>query len=185
MSRHVLRDIADQYQRSLKEWSEKRDIPVIEAPQGRRDDFVVPISEGQTPIVVIVLEAREPARIMTAIATVTNEAARICRSPTAGWSNIILSRRPAVGADFRPRLSLSPVSARVCLDEHHWLANRMREEGVSSSNGPMPSSDAPNPSVFLKLFERVYAPLTAGLLSPVPLRSPSRQTKAIATQSPL
>jgi hypothetical protein len=38
VSWHVLRDIADQFQRWLKEWSEKRDIPVMEAPQGRRDD---------------------------------------------------------------------------------------------------------------------------------------------------
>ena len=27
-----------------------------------------------------------------------------------------------------------PFSARVCLNQHHWLANRMREEGIISSN---------------------------------------------------
>jgi len=68
VSRHVLRDIAEQFQRWLKEWSEKRDIPVMEAPQGRRDDFVDPYFKGADPdAVVIVLKAREPARIMTAI----------------------------------------------------------------------------------------------------------------------
>ena len=40
VSRHTLRDIAEQFQRWLKGWSEKRNIPVAEAPKGRRDDFV-------------------------------------------------------------------------------------------------------------------------------------------------
>ena len=39
--------------------------------------------------------------------------------------------------------------------------------------------------IFLKLFERVYAPLTAGLLSPVRSDRQVRAAKAIATRSPL
>jgi hypothetical protein len=39
----VLRDIAEQFQRWLKEWSDKRNIAVAEAPKGRRDDFVDPL----------------------------------------------------------------------------------------------------------------------------------------------
>jgi hypothetical protein len=35
MSRHTLRDIAEQFQRWLKGSSEKRNIPVAEAPKGR------------------------------------------------------------------------------------------------------------------------------------------------------
>jgi hypothetical protein len=35
VSRHTLRDIAEQFQRWLKGWSEKRNIPVAEAPKGR------------------------------------------------------------------------------------------------------------------------------------------------------
>jgi len=38
-----------------------------------------------------------------------------------------------------------PFSARVCLNQHHWLAICV---------------------AFLKLFEKIYAPLTAGLLAP-------------------
>lgn len=39
--------------------------------------------------------------------------------------------------------------------------------------------------IFLKLFERVYTPLIAGLLKPRRRRSPNRSAKAIATRSPL
>ena len=48
-----------------------------------------------------------------------------------------------------------PFSARICLNQQHWLANRLRENGI----GFKQLANA------LKLFERIYAPLTAGLLS--------------------
>ena len=37
VSRHTLRDIAEQFQRWLKGWSEKRNIPVVEAPSRARN----------------------------------------------------------------------------------------------------------------------------------------------------
>ena len=39
-----------------------------------------------------------------------------------------------------------PFSARLCLNQHHWLANRMREEGIhfqQSSNAFSTCSDSP------------------------------------------
>src|SRR5215467_4881780 len=42
VSRNTLRGIAEQFQAWLRAWAGKRSIPVIEAPQGRRDDFVDP-----------------------------------------------------------------------------------------------------------------------------------------------
>jgi hypothetical protein len=42
VSRDVLRGIAEQFQQWLKGWSAARSIPVVEAPKGRRDEFVDP-----------------------------------------------------------------------------------------------------------------------------------------------
>ena len=42
VTRYTLRDIADQFQRWVKERAAKRNIPIIEAPTGRRDEFVGP-----------------------------------------------------------------------------------------------------------------------------------------------
>src|ERR1700692_1481841 len=68
VTRYTLRDIAEQFQRWGKERAAKRDIPIVEAPKGRRDDFVDPYFERARPdAVVVILKAREPARIMTAI----------------------------------------------------------------------------------------------------------------------
>ena len=68
VSRNTLRGIAEQFQTWLKAWAGKRNIPVMEAPQGRRDEFVDPYFNRAKPDeVVVILKAREPARIMIAV----------------------------------------------------------------------------------------------------------------------
>jgi len=65
VTRHTLRDIADQFQCWVKERATKHSIPIVEAPKGRRDEFVDPYFERAKPdAVVVILKAREPARIM-------------------------------------------------------------------------------------------------------------------------
>ena len=79
VSRQTLRGIAEQFQHWLKGWSEKWNIPVVKAPKGRRDDFVDPYFKGARPdAVVVILKAREPARIMTAVGD--SKANRFARS---------------------------------------------------------------------------------------------------------
>jgi Aldo/keto reductase family len=68
VNREVLRGIAGQFQEWVKQWSEKRAVPMVDAPKGRRDEFVDPYFKGARPDhPVIIIKAREPARIMTAI----------------------------------------------------------------------------------------------------------------------
>src|SRR5271166_2637968 len=118
VSRDTLRGIADHFQQWLKAWSAKRNIPVLEAPKGRRDEFVEPYFKGAEPDeVVVVLKAREPARIMIAIGDKANN--RWHLQFAERWGRMFVRMCPYL-----------PFSARVCLNQHHWLANRMREEGV-------------------------------------------------------
>ena len=73
VSRDTLRGIADGFQEWLKSWSAKRNVPILDAPKGRRDEFVEPYFKGaESDEVVIVLKAREPARIMIAIGDKAN-----------------------------------------------------------------------------------------------------------------
>jgi hypothetical protein len=68
VSRDVLRGAADQFQVWVKEQADKWNTSIVRAPNGRRDDFVEPYFTGaRTDQVVVVLKAREPARIMIAI----------------------------------------------------------------------------------------------------------------------
>jgi len=68
VSRDVLREISEQFHGWVKNRSEKWNAPILEAPKSRRDEFVAPyFRRAQPDQVVLILKAREPARILTAI----------------------------------------------------------------------------------------------------------------------
>jgi hypothetical protein len=131
VSRDVLRDIAQQFQNWVKNRSEKWDVPILEAPEGRRDEFVEPYFRHAPPDqVVLILKAREPARILIAIG----------KKQDNRW-HLQLAQRWIVQYNFylndrnwgRMFIRMSPYfpfSARLCLNQHHWLAHRMQEEGI-------------------------------------------------------
>jgi hypothetical protein len=131
VSRDTLRGVADGFQQWLKSWSAKRGVPILDAPKGRRDEFVEPYFKGAEPdAVVVVLKAREPARIMTAIGDKAANRWHLQFAERwvvqynfyvndARWGRLFVRMCPYL-----------PFSARICLNQHHWLANRMREEGI-------------------------------------------------------
>jgi hypothetical protein len=132
VSRKVLRDIADQFQGWVKNRSQKWDVPILDAPPGRRDEFVAPYFRRAKPDeVVVILKAREPARIMIAIG-----------NPKEDRWHLQLAQRWVIqynfyvndrhwGRMFVRLCPYFPFSARVCLNQHHWLAHHLREEGIS------------------------------------------------------
>src|SRR5258708_9096808 len=68
VSRDVLRDIARQFQGWVADRARKWRAPILEAPKGRRDEFVEPyFRKAQPDQVVAILKAREPARILIAL----------------------------------------------------------------------------------------------------------------------
>ena len=132
VTRHTLRHIAEQFQRWVTERAAKRKIPIIEAPRGRRDEFVDPYFERAKPDqVVVILKAREPARIMIAIG---DKAANRWHLQIADrWVtqyNFYINDK-VWGRMFVRICPYLPFSARVCLNQHHWLANRMRQQGIA------------------------------------------------------
>ena len=68
VSRDVLREIATQFRNWVVNRSTKWGAPILDAPEGRRDEFVQRYFKAAKPDqVVCILKAREPARIMCAI----------------------------------------------------------------------------------------------------------------------
>jgi hypothetical protein len=132
VSRQVLRGIAENFQAWLKGFAGKRSIPVVEAPKGRRDEFVEPyFSRAKPDAVVVILRAREPARIMTAIGD--GKSNRWHLAIANRWVvqyNFYINDREW-GRMFVRICPYLPFSARVCLNQHHWLANRLRAEGIA------------------------------------------------------
>jgi hypothetical protein len=132
VTRHLLRGISEHFQKWLKGWTERQKIPVVDAPKGRRDEFVDPYFKRAKPdAVVVVLKAREPARIMIAIGDNTGERWHLQLSQRWVVQYNVYINDARWGRMFVRMCPYLPFSARICLNQHHWLANRMHEEGIS------------------------------------------------------
>jgi hypothetical protein len=129
VTRNRLRDIAEQFQNWVKNRAQKWGAPILEAPEGRRDDFVdLYFRQAKADEVVVILKAREPARIMTAIGTEGHWHLQLAQRWIVQYNFYINDQR--WGRIFVRMCPYLPFSARVCLNQHHWLANRMRAEGI-------------------------------------------------------
>jgi hypothetical protein len=132
VTRGLLTDIADQFRDWITNRSQKWGVPILEAPEGRRDDFLDPyFKRVKANEVVAILKAREPARIL--IANGNKKDNRWHLQITQRWVNqySIYINDARWGRMFLRMCPYFPFSARVCLNQHHWLANRMREEGIN------------------------------------------------------
>lgn len=84
--------------------------------------------------IAVIIKAREPARIMTAIGNKKDN--RWHLQIGQRWVNQynFYVNDLHWGRMFVRMCPYFPFSARVCLNQHHWLANRLREEASTSSN---------------------------------------------------
>ena len=131
VTRYTLRTIADQFQQWVKERAGKRNIPIVDAPDGRRDEFVDPYFERAKPnSIVVIIKGREPARIMIAIGDkVANRwHLQIAKRWVVQYNFYINDRN--WGRMFVRMCPYLPFSARICLNQHHWLASRLSENGI-------------------------------------------------------
>src|SRR5215467_4080779 len=136
VTRRCLTEIADQFQYWLKNRTEKWGVPLLDAPEGdddesRRNKFVEQYFQDAKPHqVVAILQAREPARILVAMGDKDNHSPHL--EYQQRWVNPyhFYVNDPHGGRMFVRMCPYFPFSARVCLNQHHWLAIRMREEGI-------------------------------------------------------
>ena len=143
VSRDVLRGAAEQFQCWVKDQADKWNAPIVEAPKGRRDEFVDPYFKAAKPDqVVVILKAREPARIMTAIGD------KKLNQQTAGSCNTTSMSTTSAGAGclfasariFRSRPGCASINITG------WRTACARKGSISSS-APTLFSDAAGPSV--------------------------------------
>ena len=132
VTRKLLTEIADQFQNWLKGRAEKWGFDIVDAPEDkRRDDFVREYFQKCEPDrVAVVLKAREPARILIAVGDKNNESPHLeLKQRWVNQFNFYVNDK-RWGRMFVRMCPYFPFSARVCLNQHHWLAIRMAEEGI-------------------------------------------------------
>jgi hypothetical protein len=131
VSRDVLHEIANQFHNWVVNRSQKWGAPILEAPEGRRDDFVDRYFRRAPPDqVVAILKAREPGRIMIAIGNKKENRwhLQIAQRWVIQYNFYVNDKQ--WGRMFVRVCPYLPFSARVCLNQHHWLANRLRQEAI-------------------------------------------------------
>jgi hypothetical protein len=129
VSRQVLRDIANQYHNWVLNRSQKWGVPIEKDPPGRRDDFVARYFRHAHPDqVVAIIRAREPATSMKAIGKGDRWHLEMKYTWVDQYNFYVQDSR--WGQMFVRVCPYFPFSARVCLNQHYWLALRMREHGI-------------------------------------------------------
>lgn len=132
VTHRTLTEIADQFVYWAKNRSEKWSAPIVEAPEEqRRDEFVLPyLKDAQADRVAVILKGREPARILVAIGGKDNDSPHLeYKQRWVNQYNFYLNDNHW-GPMFVRMCPYFPFSARVCLNQHYWLAIRMRQEKI-------------------------------------------------------
>jgi len=129
VSRNVLREVANQYhnwaERSAQEWG----VEIVDDPKGRRDDFVNPyFGKAQPDQVVVIIKSREPAGIMTAIGAGEKWHLETKYRWVKQYNFYIQDAE--WGPMFVRVCPYFPFSTRICLNQHHWLARKMKQAGI-------------------------------------------------------
>jgi hypothetical protein len=133
VTRNTLTEIADQFHNWVTNRSQKWGAPIVEAPENeRRDDFVLPyLQKTEANRVAVIVKAREPARILVAVGKKENLSPHLeMKSRWVNQYNFYLNDQQW-GPMFVRMCPYFPFSARVCLNQHHWLALQMRKEGIT------------------------------------------------------
>jgi hypothetical protein len=136
VTRSYLTGIADQFQNWVTNRSEKWGAPILEDPEGsgddaRRDKFILDYFQNAKPDqVVAILKAREPARILIAIGGKNNDSPHLEYKQRWIKQYNFYVNDAQWGRMFVRVCPYFPFSARVCLNQHHWLARRMLLEGI-------------------------------------------------------
>src|SRR6266849_3729701 len=165
VSRDVLREIASQFHNWAVNRSQKWGAPILEAPEDRRDKFLDPYFRKAKPNqVVAIVKGREPARIMIAIGNKKENRWHLQIAPrwVVQYNFYINDQR--WGRMFVRMCPYFPFSARVCLNQHHWLAARMRDEGIDFQQCTNAFLRCSNPARLQELADSLTArdPLTCG-----------------------
>jgi hypothetical protein len=129
VSRNVLRRVASDYHDWVERKAEKQGVEIVKDPKGRRDEFVEPYFDHARPDqVVVIIKAREPANIMTAIGA-GDKWHLETKYRWVEQYNFYL-QDPEWGPMFVRVCPYFPFSARLCLNQHNWLALKMKQAGI-------------------------------------------------------
>ena len=156
MTRKVLRDVANDYQNWVAHSAQNWGVEILEAPEGRRDEFVEPYFRNAEPDqVALIVKAREPAGIMTSVGA----ADKWHLETKYRWVNQynFYLRDAEWGPMFVRVCPYFPFSTRICLNQHHWLALKMKPTGIHFTQSKNAFRQCSDPAALQKLADSLTA----------------------------
>ena len=156
VSRNVLREVAGQYHNWVEHSAQKWDVEIVDDPKGRRDEFVEPyFQKAQPDQVMVISKAREPAGIMTAVGA----GQKWHLETKYRWVqqyNFYL-RDSEWGPMFVRVCPYFPFSARICLNQHYWLAQKMKQAGIRFAQSGNAFRRCSNPAALQEIADSLTA----------------------------
>ena len=158
VTRDVLRDISTQFHNWVQNRSQHCDAPIVDDPGVRRDKFLDPYFKHAKPDqVVCILKAREPSRIITAVGNKKENR----------W-HLEIKKRWVIQYNFYINDSdwgrmfvrvcpYFPFPARLYFNQHHWLAQRMRQHGIRFRQSTNAFSQCSDPEALQRFADSLTA----------------------------
>jgi DNA-binding transcriptional ArsR family regulator len=161
VSRDVLRDIATQFHNWVLNRSQKWTVPIIkdsDDPEARRDKMLDSYFKGaKDDQVVCILKAREPARILTAKGNKKDNRWHLeYKQRWVDQYNFYLNDAQW-GRMFIRVCPYFPFPARICLNQHYWLAQQMGRKDIRYRQSTNAFSQCSDPDALQQLADSLTA----------------------------
>ena len=133
ITKSYFRSVSEDYHRFVARLAARQRVPIVEPPKGvRREEWVEPFYQrfGSRFGMVVILKSRENARIAVSYPTASG-GNRIEVYTRFVWQYYFYVRDQDWGRMFLRICPYFPFNARICLNQHEWLARRLHDEGIS------------------------------------------------------
>jgi hypothetical protein len=146
ITKAYFRQVSEDYHRFVGQLASTHGTPIVEPPKGvRREDWVEPFYKafGHRFGIVVILKSRENARVAVSYPTPSG-GNRIEVCTRFVWQYYFYLRDQQWGRMFLRICPYLPFNARVCVNQHEWLARRLEDEGLSfrkAANAVLTCSD--------------------------------------------
>ncbi len=124
--------VSDDYHCFVRRLAAEHRVPIVEPPKGvRREDWVEPFYQrlGSRFGIAVILKSRENARIAVSYATPSG-GNRVEVLTRFVWQYYFYLRDEDWGRMFVRVSTYFPFNARVCVNQHEWLARRLTAERI-------------------------------------------------------
>ncbi len=132
ITKTYFRGVSEDYHRFVTRLATSQRVQIVEPPKGvRREEWVEPFYQrfGSRFGIAVILKSRENARIAVSYPTARG-GNRIEVYTRFVWQYYFYLRDQEWGRMFLRICPYFPFNARVCLNQHEWLARCLQEEGI-------------------------------------------------------